>query len=248
MSTISKLKDQVLALVQRSLNVTDTFQGEADSAAVDTLLDSVILQAANNARLWAEREHDFAENDVSVRATVGGSLVTLTGMTDFHGGPNRDLKTVAQVYQIEDKGHRPIRCVSRKHLARMAQKRLDLESPDPYIRYPDDDQSDEGTQYPYAVWHGETLEIIPTYAGDIRIDGQRWMDEYTDDADTDFLLKHGFDFMQWQTILEVNHLTNTFVERQEGSLAPPEKMRDMAWGALVKWDEYRYDGNVQHDL
>lgn len=55
---------------------------------------------------------------------------------------------------------------------------------------------------------------------------------------TDFFLQYGFEYMQWATIVEVNHLVQTFVPRQEGSLAPPEKLRDLAFANFMTWDSY----------
>ena len=74
----------------------------------------------------------------------------------------------------------------------------------------------------------------------IELTGYRWMDKYTADAldATDFLLEDGFDFMMWQTILEMNYIVQVFVPRVEGSLSPPEKARNEAWASLMTNDAF----------
>jgi hypothetical protein len=67
MSNIAELKQSVKDILHLSLDVTDKFQGEASTDDVETILEARLLRAANNARLWAERRHDFAENDMAVR-------------------------------------------------------------------------------------------------------------------------------------------------------------------------------------
>ncbi len=88
-------------------------------------------------------------------------------------------------------------------------------------------------------------------AGDsvtIAIAGQTWMDPYTRPSDTDFLLQNGFDFMMWQTIVEMNFLLLKYVARQEGTIAPPTQARDAAWESLVLWDAHSIAGNIYYDL
>ena len=66
------------------------------------------------------------------------------------------------------------------------------------------------------------------------------MTKYTaDDLDvTDFLLEDGFDFMMWQTILEVNYIVQVYVPRVDGSLSPPEKARNEAWVSMMTNDAF----------
>lgn len=64
----------------------------------------------------------------------------------------------------------------------------------------------------------------------------------------DWFLTHGFEYMQWATIVEVNHLLQTFVQRQEGSLSPPEQLRERAFEAMRQLDVYASEGGVYHEL
>jgi len=335
MSNIAELTMAVRDFLQYSLNTTDAFPGEADAGDVDCVIDRRILRAANNARLWAERQHDFAENDVSVRLdhqtgiqsylygvpyedpaeqvvyygklvvvsgagtltyvgseltaagsvtlfvesgndphstttvtsdeatvdSIASSAATLSGVA-FDDGTYQvvyapgtvltsityyKMKTIANAFIKETEGLRPLWIKSRRSAALQARRSLDLLEAEPYIRYPDDDVDNDSTR-PFLFWHGDRIEVAPQQSVTLRIEGQRWMDSYTLQSDTDFLLQKGFDFMMWAAIVEVNHITQTFLPRQEGSLTPPVKMRDEAWMTLIANDEYRFDGNVAHDM
>lgn len=54
--------------------------------------------------------------------------------------------------------------------------------------------------------------------------------------ESDWLLEEGFEYMQWASIVEVNHLVQQFLPRTEGSLSPPTSSRDTAFEALLRWD------------
>lgn len=61
---------------------------------------------------------------------------------------------------------------------------------------------------------------------------------------TDFFLLYGASYLQWEIIIELNYFFKSFVPRQEGNLASPEKQRDAAWNAFLEWDSYLVDSNV----
>ena len=342
MSTYAELKTAVKDLLQISLNVSDSFQGEAADSDRDALLDIRILRAANNARLWAERQHDFAENDVAIRVnyiagypcpmvgvdnthvatqaqkwwgadlklsgTAAGTLespyikqlaasgtLTLQSVWDYtnvktasYSAPSTavdftrtlasitsafastdvgktfdnfafadtsltstasrvyKLKTLNRGFRAENTGDRPLYIRSRQAIVTSSRRQLDLEEADPYLRYPDDDVTE--TRPVYLVTDGDKFRIMPEYDNVVILEGNKWMTPYTADTDSDFLLQNGFDFMMWQTVIEMNHLTQTFVPRQEGSLSPPERLRNESWAALVAHDDYRFEGGVALDI
>jgi len=97
--------------------------------------------------------------------------------------------------------------------------------------------------------NGRFGTVSPTAdSRELQISGNVWMAPYTDERDTDFLLDNGFEFMLWQTIIELNHIFLKFVARQEGTLGPPTAARDAAWEALVLWDSHSVAGNIYYDL
>lgn len=65
---------------------------------------------------------------------------------------------------------------------------------------------------------------------------------------TDYFLTHGFAYMQWATIVELNHLIQRFVPRQEGSLSPPTKERDVQLQLLINNDCFASESGDYHDL
>lgn len=66
--------------------------------------------------------------------------------------------------------------------------------------------------------------------------------------DTSWMLEDGFEYLQWASMCEVNHLVQQFLPRAEGSLVPPTRSRDAAFDALVRWDAdlagSHYSGNL----
>jgi hypothetical protein len=76
-----------------------------------------------------------------------------------------------------------------------------------------------------------------------------WVDTDTvTDADDlgDIWLVAGHKYLQWATIVQLNHLYKQFVFRQEGNLPPPQQMVDSALAALQTWDVGRYEQFRRH--
>ena len=55
------------------------------------------------------------------------------------------------------------------------------------------------------------------------------------------MLEYGFDWVMWQTLVELNYYTKQFVARQEGNLPPPTQMAERAWLDLVQWDDTLFE-------
>jgi hypothetical protein len=84
----------------------------------------------------------------------------------------------------------------------------------------------------------------------VYIEGYGWLKDYTEDMvddDTaepqDFLLEHGFEYLQWDIIIKLNPVFQTFVPRQEGNPGPPSREREEAWRNLILWDSYMVDSH-----
>ncbi len=90
----------------------------------------------------------------------------------------------------------------------------------------------------FAIIQGTTLALNPIHSTTQHtvLFGIRWMDTYTSDSDTDFIIQDGFDFMMWQAILELNKIVKEFVPRTEGSLPEPTRSRDEAWANFTAND------------
>ena len=249
MSTIGELKTAVKRHLTSNMDLADLFQGEADAGDVTTQLDGAILTAANNARVWAERRHDFSANWLTAKASLTpGSFVSLdTSFVDNADGVTSvKMRTLENVFITADNGsNNPLHVTTRKDMAWAKMKQRDKGVWD---RYPGD-EGDYLTSRATAVVAGRKLWIEPEMSDTetVYVEGYKWMDAYTDNADTDFLLVEGFDFMMWAAVVEVNHMILKFVPRQEGTLAAPVRLRDEAWDGLILNDSHSVEGNIYHD-
>lgn len=95
--------------------------------------------------------------------------------------------------------------------------------------------------YPVPAISSETLAVT--------LEAYAWLADY--DASTlaasispDFIVTHGFLFLQWGIVCELNYIFKAFVPRQEGNLASPEQAREAAWRDLMLWDTYQVAANA----
>lgn len=209
----------------------------------------LITQAINAARKWAERDHDFSCNENSVVGVVpgdGSGLNWKASLNDrYDSGVTRKLKVVKNVYLRYASGDKPIKFTKKKNLAQEA-----LETP-VYSPAPTEaelvDVNENGTVM--AVFHGNKMFLAPENAEDVNVtlDGYTWSADYSADADEDWFLEHGHDFLMWQALVQINHVTKIFVYRQEGNVMPPDKLAMLAYQAMVQLDSYEIDGNSNPD-
>lgn len=240
--TVGELKQQV----KDYLHI-----GSGHDASDLIIINRLVLQALNNARIWAERENDFAlalvHGTLVVSPATGGELTAVDV-----SGDTVTIKSIVNVFLEEPSGSGniyPLRRRPRKTYVGAAQRSNLLQD----ARLPDD--------WPVAppsvanvnmeVLHfGNTLFLEPSPSNNatLIIDGYRWMPAYTDDADTDFFTEHCSDFLLWKAVIEVNHRLEIYAPRQEGTLTPPTNMRDEAWEAVLKWDSFLHEEGREHAL
>lgn len=237
-------------------NVLEYSQGLPDGIP-DARLESMALRAVNNARKWAERQHDFQLSLVSVKGVVpatGAGLAWAGELEDFYGELVGDvvvkykLKGIQTVYILTDDGAQlPIHHMRKNRLAQDVRE-------DVKYGYEGTSAGLVGTTYcgytPQAYFHGPKMFLNPSSEVDrnVVIDGFRWMGDYELGGTEDFFVEHGGDFLLWQGVIELNHITKYFVQRQEGNLPPPTGPRDLAWQSLLLWDDFMVDGGRQPDL
>jgi len=121
-------------------------------------------------------------------------------------------------------------------------------------RYPSDAQVLSQGSQASIIQRAGSLFIYPldTVAPEpltVTIEGFAWLGTYTADSlnettASDFLIEHGFEYMQWAIVCQMNYIFQRFVPRQEGVLSPPEQAKEQAWKDLVVWDSYSVDGNI----
>lgn len=124
-----------------------------------------------------------------------------------------------------------------------------------YNRYPSDRAIlARGGASTSVIQRGTTLYIYPldtvsTSPLAVTIEGYGWLNDYNS-ADLltavapDFLVEHGFAYLQWHIVCELNYVYQRFVPRQEGVLSAPETARDNAWRDLILWDTYMVSNNT----
>lgn len=65
-------------------------------------------------------------------------------------------------------------------------------------------------------------------------------------SSSDIWTTKGADYLQWQTIVILNHRFKTFVPRTEGNLPPPSALAQQALQELIEWDAAKFDANRRH--
>lgn len=91
---------------------------------------------------------------------------------------------------------------------------------------------------PTLMQHGERVYIMPedqqiwgTSPVNLRLDVVRWMPDYSADADTDFFLTHGEDWMLYRSLIELQFYLKEDQRVQIGAAVMQE-----AWDTMLKWN------------
>lgn len=118
-------------------------------------------------------------------------------------------------------------------------------------RYPTDQELNSGvTGCPRFELSGNTLFKFPkdeTNDYTVGLEIYTFQNDWTAyTAPEDEWLKYGHKYLTWGVICFLNHRFKTFVYRQEGNLAPPEKYRDEGLAAFIEWDASMYETNRRH--
>lgn len=243
MSTLGRLKDSVLLYLQTAFPTVERHPLLQQGDDATEPFQKLFIRAANNARRNAEMQHDFqfAMRVLEGTIPVGTTGLSLEGLTEYGGVDTYDVKTIEAAYLVAVDGtFAPIRHESRGRMHHRLLEQEDRRTPDDYNCNLEDK----------LLVFGKKIYKYPTnttQATSIALDACVWLADYTevpyDEDATDDFIKYGFEYMQWATIVEMNHLVQTFVSRQEGSLAPPTKERDRALAIFIQQDEYKAEAN-----
>lgn len=219
-----------------------------ETAEIPTVL---FLNAANNARRRAELLHDFEGSritaDVSIVGAAGGAL---TAATNIVGAGTGGVKSITAISRIDADGYPwPVPFV-RYDMALERTRAEGRSDPEYWFdeRYPRDGAQGDG--YPAVVQVGGKLFLYPKGDATIAVSfvGFGWLPVYVEGtletADPDFIVAYGHEYLQWAIVVELNHIYKHFVPRQEGNVAPPDKLRDDALRNLILWDSYSVDSNI----
>lgn len=221
----------------------------------------LFLVAANNARKKAEKSHNFNEARCTAILDIDG--VSGGALVDAVVSPTGVFSTVREILTISglrNAGDFVPLDFTRPEV-NQERDRYELELSDefwPSNRYPSDSQVLNRTGNAALVLRGGSIYRFPQISGTaggepltVYIEGYGWLNDYTetqldndvDGAAEDFLIDHGFEFLQWEIIIELNYIFHTYVFRQEGNVGSPDKKRDEAWADLIRWDTYLVDPN-----
>ena len=124
----------------------------------------------------------------------------------------------------------------------------------PETRYPSDAQFLARGNTATITLRNGVFNIYPlattTYTPlSVNIEGYGWLlnfdtTDYVTTIPKNFIVEHGFSWLMWTIVLELNYIFQRFVPRQEGVSAPPEKAQAAAWRQLVIWDTYQIDSHA----
>lgn len=219
------------------------------------------LIAANNARKSAELLHNFEFARVTALLDIvgeNGALLDTATITSYD--PIAAVTTIREVIAVTRQ--RPDGTWIPMDFCRsdipIERDRWELEMSDnmfPYLRYPSDALINARGTTASVIQRGRWIFIYPYYANmapyeyELMFEGYGWLADYTaagdlDDAPQDFFMAYGAAYMQWAIICELNMIFQRFVQRLEGSVAPPEKQRDAEFQKLLVWDSYMIDSNM----
>lgn len=219
------------------------------SSAQQTASATLSLALLNQARLKAERDHDFVLCNVmaylSVTATTGSLISTATdGLTS--GVPSGSTVLVKSIKRVEayiNSQWVQLRLLNRESYAERQYKFDSLNTypwtmndPEPL---PTTLATDDGSLVVW--WFGGTLFTNSTSAVVLRLYCSKWLASYaTIGATADFMITYGEDWLMWSLVVALNHKSGTFVPKNEGSvdIGGPLGMRGEAWDSLILWDTH----------
>jgi hypothetical protein len=237
--TLLDLKHQIAAYFQLSVDAFTVNVGTVGSP----VYHDILTPAINTARLKAEREHDFQYSKTTVNLAIpsGGasSGVSIANATLIGDGAV-SVKRIRNVL-LPLAGNTFFPCEFLLHDEYIKRQRRQI-GRDLY------DSSKTLGQYglqvtnPVAYIEGQILRFDPpaifTGSTTVRLAIVRFMPDYTTNTDTDYFIQYGFEYLQWQSVLEVNKVWRRFAPRQEGNIdeGNVEALAAQAMANFVQWD------------
>lgn len=189
--------------------------------------------------------NDDSTTTLTLGITPGVELSVTNSTVIFHTGSIKRFKTIRSAWIASGLTAYPIKV--QQEQAKMIRLMMDQKM-NIVDRYPIDGDVCVNNDIEFTI-DGRFGVVSPTSPSrEVVVSGNIWMEPYVSVTQTDFLLQNGFEFMMWQTIIEMNHLLLKFVSRQEGTISPPTTARDASWEALVLWDSHSVAGNIYYDL
>jgi len=238
MTTIAQIRDVIYGYLQKT---TTLEKAELTVGSMD-----LVLVALNNARKFAEMAHDWSF--VEAECFVTTSSRTLSPSTDTVWdavwttatlvGTNTSVSVRAwRDWGLYFEGVRiPLNVNTKRGILT---REMEMKSRANRNRYQGSTDTLIKPGRVEVVITGSRVKLVPAVseATTLYFDCFTWMDDYTEESDTDFFIKHGAQYMLWASLCELNKLVKQWVPRQEGNLSEPTKERDIALEALIRHDK-----------
>jgi hypothetical protein len=235
--TLTEVKQAIATYLRRTLTSL-TVSGQ-----------DVGLLAMNEVRMQAELLNDFGFMrkfaTVSVDGVTGGSLSTAI---EFNTTNSVDVKSIVDVGLLDvNTNFRPVDWTT-------VEDSLNIQRQDNPItpRYPTDAQALSG---PWGaqrfVFSGDKIMVFPNAPNTVFVLGLI-VYAFTSDwaigdlASSNLWTTKGAQYLQWKSIIHLNHQSKEFVFRQEGNLPPPQVLADEGLANLITWDTFKYEQFRRH--
>jgi hypothetical protein len=229
--TLLQLKQAVAGFCQRDI-ATFTRQ--------DSGYD-VLLQACNNARLYAERNIDFEKSFeqayvVISDLTAGVNLSTaVTYDTRNAVTPTSvSIKKIVKPFIASTNGQLvPVTLWSKRKWNDRLERKLELIDDRTAVNL------EEGTSMEIlVVQQADKIFVYPASttlfasgSATLALDVVKWLSEYTTNTDTDFLMTYCFDWLMYRTIYELN-----FYLKEDERVQLSDKLIQDSWDAMIRWN------------
>ncbi len=204
----------------------------------------MLLTALNNARRNAERLFNYSHLTVYAGLTLPTAGAQLANAFLVEDDSVIKVKEVLDWYINADGHDVPVKVMSRRlQTTLMLQHSYNRVLPlDSNFRYRDDEDLVTNQGLPklmYLVKNGNYITMHPVNATtlNLRMNVSRWADDYTADSDEDWFCSYGSDYLMWQAIIEVNHLTGSFIAQRDGAIPPPVRLAAEALSSMNLADD-----------
>jgi hypothetical protein len=208
------------------------------------------LIAMNQVRMQAELNNNFGFNrklvTVTVNGVTGGSLDTAVEYGTI--APVFDVKSIVDVGTLDNLGN----FIPADWTTTEASLNIQRQDNRIIARVPTDAQALMG---PYGnqrfVFDGDKVRLFPVGEASLNIPLLLLAYVFTPDwtvinGTSNVWTTKGAQYLQWQSVIHVNHLWKDFVFRQEGNLSPPKELADIGLANLIQWDAFKYEQFRRH--
>lgn len=235
---VNKLKVAVCGFMKRK---PEDFVRPAGADTVDLL-----LQACNNARLYAERMVDFELSteqaylnmpDIMEGASLEDCITYDTREEDEEDQVAVRVKKIVTPFVTNNTTDLiPVKLVSKKWWNEKVKRRVQMVNDRTPPLQTDDVLT---TSEILLVQQGNTVFLYPAStntftngAAQLALDVIAWLPPYIEGSEEDFLLEFAFDWMMYRAIYELNYFL-----KEDERVAISDKLMNDSWMALVKWND-----------